>query len=94
MMATPNMPERPHARDDVVFRQLDEEWVLFDPRDNKMHVLNLTASLVWTHCGGSLTRGEIAAEVREVFTGSESVDTIEEDVEGVIAEFAQAGLLQ
>ncbi len=93
-MATPKMPERPKARDDVVFRQLDEEWVLFDPRDNKMHVLNLTASLVWAHCSGSLTLGEIAGEVREAFTESAPADTLEQDVEGVVSEFARAGLLQ
>jgi hypothetical protein len=93
-MATPQMPDCPKARDDVVFRQLDDEWVLFDPRDNKMHVLNLTASLVWTHCSGSLTLGEIAAEVREAFTASESADVVERDVEGVVSDFARAGLLQ
>ena len=93
-MATPKMPDRPKARDDVVFRQLDDEWVLFDPRDNKMHVLNLTASLVWTHCSGSLGLAEIAAEVREAFGGSASADSVERDVAGVVSEFARAGLFQ
>jgi hypothetical protein len=93
-MTTPRRPECPKARDDVVFRQLDDEWVLFDPRDNKMHVLNLTASLVWTHCSGSLSLPEIAAEVREAFPGSDSADSVERDVAGVVSEFARAGLFQ
>lgn len=46
------MSATPKAREDVVFRPLADEWVLFDPRRHLLHVLNLTAALVWSHCDG------------------------------------------
>ena len=40
--------ECPKGRSEVIFRPLDDSWVLFDPRSERVHVLNLTAALVWT----------------------------------------------
>ena len=93
-MANKDIPQQPSARSDVVFRQLDDEWVLYDPIDNRMHVLNLTASLVWTSCTGSNTLAEISSEVAQAFTESIPHETALKDVEDVIARFKRDGLLQ
>jgi hypothetical protein len=84
---------RPRGRDDVVFRQLDEEWVVFDPRSDRLHALNLTAALVWTHCTGELDVGEIAAEVGGAFDPPVPSDEVLPDVEAAVARFRSEGLL-
>lgn len=93
-MASPTDPttapsERPRARDDIVFRRVGEDWVLFDPATQRIHVLNLTAALVWSFCNGTYAVNEIEAEVREAF-GSSVEDA---GVEGAVREFRESGLL-
>ena len=91
---TPAAPtECPRARDDVVFRQLDQEWVVFDPRSDRLHALNLTAALVWTHCTGELEVSEIAAEVGAAFDPPVPGGEILADVQSAIARFGSEGLL-
>ena len=44
----------PVARNDVLLRRVGSEWVLFDARKDRAHVLNLTAAVVWTYCDGAV----------------------------------------
>jgi hypothetical protein len=92
MNASPDM-QRPHGREDVVFRQLDDDWVVFDPVADRLHALNLTAALVWSHCSGALDVSEIAEAVGAAFTPPVSATLIRSDVEGAIARFRKEGLL-
>lgn len=68
---TPDLPPawRPRRREDVVFRRVGEEWLLFDPATQLIHVLNLTAALVWSFCEGEHTVEAMAAEVGAAFAG-------------------------
>ncbi len=34
------VPDFPRSRDDVVFRELADDWVLFDPETRRLHVLS------------------------------------------------------
>lgn len=88
------LPQRPKARADVVFRQLDDEWVLYDPISNRMHVLNLTASLVWVYCTGSMTLEEIGSEIRGAYGDSKPADLVTGDVADAVSLFEQEGLLE
>ncbi len=81
----------PRARDDVLFRQVDDEWVVFDPAANQLHVLNLPAALVWSHCTGDLTPGEIAAALRDAY--GIDAERAAADVEAALSRFHEAGLL-
>lgn len=81
---------RPLSREDVVFRRVGEDWVLFDPTTQRIHVLNLTAALVWSHCTGELDERGIDAEVRRAF-GRAELDA--PGVRGTLREFLEAGLL-
>jgi hypothetical protein len=83
----------PTAREDVVFRQLDDEWVLYDPSANKLHVLNLTAALVWTHLNGETASPDIAEAIREALEPSEVPSSVVTDVESAISRFRAEGLL-
>ena len=85
--------ERPRARGDLVFRQLGDEWVIFDPVGDRLHTLNLTAALVWTHLSGDHTPSDIAAVVGEAFTPPKSLADVERDVVDTIARFRESGLL-
>ena len=77
----------------MVFRQLDEEWVLFDPVANRLHVLNLAASLVWANCDGKKTDDEISVAVRDAFSSSDAPADIAADVGKTLSRFREEGLL-
>ena len=61
---------KPHARADVLFRRVGEDWVLFDSSGHQLHVMNLTAALVWSYCTGEHPGGTIEAEVGAAFPDS------------------------
>lgn len=84
----------PRGREDVVFRQLADDWVLFDPTANQIHVLNLSAALVWTSCTGELSVAEIAGAVAESYQGDSDPAQIKDDVAGAIDRFTSEGLLE
>ena len=63
--ATTNPEFAPRVRDDLVFRQLDEEWVVYDPASEQLHVLNASAAVVWLCCTGESTLSEIVDAVGE-----------------------------
>lgn len=81
----------PRARDDLMFRQVDDEWVVFDPAANELHVLNLSAALIWSHLTGDVSAEEIAGAVREAF-GIEP-ERAAADVQAALERFESAGLL-
>lgn len=87
------VPERPRARDEIVFRELADEWILYDPDTRQLHVLNLCAALVWSHCTGSLAAEEIVERVRDAFDDPPEVDEVERDVREALSSFAREGLL-
>lgn len=82
----------PRARDDVVFRQLDEEWVIFDPVADRLHALNLTAALVWAHCTGEFDASEMAAAVGGAFEPPVDGATVLPDVQATLTRFGDEGL--
>jgi PqqD family protein of HPr-rel-A system len=81
----------PRARDDVLFRQVDDEWVVFDPAADQLHVLNLSAALIWSHLSGEHTPEDIAAVLEEEY-GIEARQA-RADVGAALQRFQAAGLL-
>ena len=90
----PDATHHPRTRDDVVFRQLKDEWVVLDPVADRVHVLNLTAALVWTACDGATTPEQISQGIREAFEGDLDPARIRSDVDAALEEFQREGLLQ
>ncbi len=86
-------PVRPTARQDVVFRQLDDDWVIFDPVADRLHSLNLTAALIWSHLTGELAVDEIADAVGASFDPPVEGSAIVHDVRTVLERFREEGLL-
>ncbi|HWP39127.1 MAG TPA: PqqD family protein [Gemmatimonadales bacterium] len=93
-MTSPDATDRPRARSDVLFRQLDDEWVVYDPKRDRVHALNLSAAMVWSLCTGERGAAEIAEAVGESFTPPQPAAHILADVEASIARFRAEGLLE
>ena len=89
----PSLTGRLEARENVVCRQVDDEWVLYDPVSEKMHVLNITAGLIWNHLDGTHAFDELVALVHEAFDPPAPADVARRDVRAVLEQFFSAGLM-
>jgi len=89
------IPDRecPKRRSDVIFRPLDDSWVLFDPRTEQLHVLNLSAALIWEHLDGETSLDGIAKAVGSAFDPPITASQAMTDVEPVLERFRETGLL-
>jgi hypothetical protein len=85
--------EHPKRRSDVIFRPLDDSWVLFDPGTEQLHVLNFSAALVWEFADGETVLDGIAEAVGSAFDPPVSASQAMTDVRSVLERFQEAGLL-
>ena len=76
----------------VVVSYLDNEAVLYDTVSQRSVLLNVTAARIWSLCDGKNSVGEIGLLTAEAF--SVAVDDIAREVENVIKNFGDLGLLQ
>lgn len=88
------MDALPTARQDVLLRRVGSEWVLFDARRDRAHVLNLTAAVVWTYCDGAHGSEAIATAIVQEVPDAGNEQAIRGDIETVLRRFASEGLLQ
>ncbi len=86
------LAERPRSRDDLIFRQVEEDFVVYDPVTDRTALLNLSAAAVLDFCDGGHTAGEIAAEVAAAF-GEEERDILA-DVEATLNDFMAQGFFE
>ena len=85
---------RPAVRADLVFRPLAHEWVVLDPRGKRLHVLNLTAALVWGHLDGQRSTEQLVDLVLGAFEEAPEREDVAREVTGVLHDFASRGLLE
>ena len=90
---TADVVDKPRVRDDLVFRQLDEEWVVYDPAGEQLHVMNGSAALVWLHCTGDFTVAEIVEELARAYDQQVPQDRLESDVSETLQQLSEKGLL-
>lgn len=90
-MTQPTLDDTPLARDDVVLRPLSDEWVIYDPESNQIHVLNKSAAVAWLCCTGDLSVREIVDEVASSFT-VEDPARMEGEILEAVSSFARLGL--
>lgn len=79
---------RPEGRDDLIIRKAGDEWLLYDPAADDMHVLDFASALVWSFCTGD--QG-VEAIVAEFSRASKETDS-PADVQEILDEFQAAGL--
>ena len=87
------MSQHPRAREDSVFREVGGEWVIYTPEGRRLHALNLTGALVWSLCDGEHDVDAMVAELRSALASTPDPDTIRGDVERILRELREAGLL-
>ncbi len=92
-MATPGIQSAPTARPDVILRRVGSEWVLYDAANERAHVLNLTAAVIWTYCDGSFQPAGIADAIATEVPNLDAA-LIRRDIHDVLRRFADEGLLQ
>jgi hypothetical protein len=81
---------RPTARADVAFRQVGEDWILFDPGTLRIHPQDVLGALVWSLCDGTRDVKGIEAAVRDSFGIARKDPPVAETLRG----FLDAGLLE
>ena len=86
--------DSPKVREGLIFRPLDEEWVVYDPSGEQLHVLNGPAAIIWLHCDGEFTVSEIVEEVHRAYEQQVDHERIEADLNAVLEQFAAKGLLE
>ena len=72
--------------------EVEDELTLYDTRAQVVHILNPTAAAVWRLADGTLKAADIVSELAEIY-GLEA-DVVEEDVQDILEQFREAGLLQ
>ncbi len=78
-------------RPDIQQRDLGDGCVLYDRTQEMAYTLNVTASLFWSYFDGSLSLGEIAAEISSI--GKAGKDEVLQDLYAAAAFFRENGLL-
>ena len=76
----------------IADRLVDGELVLYDPDEQRLHVLNPTAGLIWRLCDGKHQESDLVATLADRYPRNRAA--IEEDVPRIIERFRNEGLLQ
>ncbi len=86
------LPERPKGRGEVLCREVDDGFILYDPDEGKVHSLNPVAAFIWDSLDGTQSLAEIAGNLKE-FSGVQGHD-ISADVRNTVETFNEEGLLE
>jgi hypothetical protein len=81
----------PQQRDEVASVEVDGEAVLYDERVGSLHVLNVTAALLWQCFDGTGSIDDIAADMADAFGTDPSV--VRKDVLKITRQLGRQGLL-
>lgn len=83
---------RIRRRSEIVRREVGNEVLLFDPRDDSLHVLNATAAVLWERLDGVRSLAELTAHLRDSFAVDAEAD-VEADVRRIVRELRQRDLV-
>jgi hypothetical protein len=73
---------KPRARGEVLCREVDDGFILYDPRKEKAHSLNASAAYVWDRLDGSQSLAEIAESLK-AFPGAAGRDLLKDVLDAV-----------
>lgn len=83
---------RPKGRSEVLCREVDDGFILYDPEEGKVHSLNSVAAYIWDSLDGKQSLSKIS-ESLENFPGAQGHDVLA-DVEKTVENFQEEGLLE
>ena len=84
----------PAARPDLIFRPLAGDWIVLDQAGRRLHVMNLTAALVWGHIDGTRSVSDLGDVVWNAFGAPPGRARVTHEVEQVLRDFEERGLLE
>lgn len=84
---------KPLHKDGIFTRKMGKEWMLYDEKNESIHIINSTAEFVWRLCDGSHSIDEIKQELMNIYRISEGID-VRKDVDSIIEKFHQLKILQ
>ncbi|GMV90939.1 MAG: hypothetical protein AMXMBFR82_07170 [Candidatus Hydrogenedentota bacterium] len=76
----------------IVKHDLGSESFLHDEQNERIHVLNCTASLIWDHCDGHTSYQEMLGILLREFSDV-TVDVLRIDLGRALKEFAERGVV-
>ena len=79
------MTKMPKLRDDLIVREVDQDYVVYDPVSDSTALLNPTAAMILTQCDGATSVQEIRASIEETFGLEEGA--VANDIERILEEF-------
>ena len=86
------LPERPQQRPDLVFRQIDDDFVVYDPVSDHTLLLNASSAAVLELCDGTRTVDDMANEVAAAFQVEPSA--VHAEVVSSLEQFARRSFLE
>lgn len=84
--------QRISKRKDILSEEIDDEIVLFDPKNRNTYALNQMGSIIWQLCDGEHTPYEISNEISS--TLGENSDQVLADVLKVISDLLDKELVE
>ena len=75
---------------DIIFREVGDAFVLYDPNQDALHTLNSTAQFVWEHI--ELPVETIIAKLQSTY--QVSPETAQRDIIQTLEQFHTLGLIQ
>jgi hypothetical protein len=84
--------KNPVRKEGILSRQVGEEWMLYDPENESVHVINGTAEFVWRISDGSNSTADIQKKMMETYDVSDE-SRVAEDVEEIINNFEKLGVI-
>lgn len=81
----------PLRRSDLESREVDEELLVLDRREGRIHKFNHSAALIFGCCDGRHTIEQIIDRVAAEY--GKAAEAVRQDVDGALRHFAELGLL-
>lgn len=82
---------KPLARKNLLFRELDDGGVIYEPQSETIHSLNSTSAYIWALCDGTYSIKDIINSVQKNFKEFEADP--EKEVYCILEKFQKLGLL-
>jgi len=82
----------PLRKEGVLSRKLGEEWILYDPEQGVVHIINATAEYVWGLCDGDHDLDDIAKCLQDAYLVPAGT-AVRGDVDTIVQDFSARRLL-
>ncbi len=76
----------------LLTQRLDGEYVVFDPQNDTVHTLNVTAQLIWLRCTENLAIDELISEMTSRYDVPH--ETVCKDIYQAVDQLCNLGLLR